>query len=90
MSMFRSLMNDWIFCQNNTGLIITMNRCWILKRLKFHHSVLRYKASWLANDIAINSILHFNKGTEFCFLDFHEIIGLFSANQKQNPLTLFL
>ena len=27
--MFRSLMNDWVFNQNNTGLIITMNSCWV-------------------------------------------------------------
>ena len=54
------------FCQNNTGLIISINSCWVFKWLEFRHS------------------------SEFCFLDFYEIIGLFSANLKQNPLTLFL
>ena len=54
------------------------------------NSALRYKASWLVNDIAMNSALHVDKATVFCFLDFHEIIGSFSANRKQNPLTLFL
>ena len=53
-------------------------------------SALRYRASWLANEIAMNSASHVDKVTEFCFLDFHEIIGLFSASLKQNPLMLFL
>ena len=38
----------------------------------------------------INFTLHVDKATEFCFLDFHNIIGLFSANLKQNLLTFFL
>ena len=38
----------------------------------------------------MSSILHVDKATKFSFLDFHEIIGLFSANLKQNPLTHFL
>ena len=42
------------------------------------------------HEIAINPILRVDKETEFCFLDFHKIIGLFSVNQKQNPHTLFL
>ena len=54
------------------------------------NSALRYRDSWLANDIAINSALHVEKVNEFCFLDYHEIIGLFSANLKQNPLMLKL
>ena len=54
------------------------------------NSALRYKASWLLNDIAINSTSHVDKATEFWFLNFHEIIGLFSANLKQNLLMLFL
>ena len=56
----------------------------------FLNSAIIYLASWLANEIAINSTLHVDKATEFCFLDFHEIIGLFSANQKKNPVMLFL
>ena len=54
------------------------------------NSALRYRASWFANEIAINSALHIDKVTEFCYLDFHEIIGLFSTNLKQYPLILFL
>ena len=53
-------------------------------------SALSYRASWLANEIMINSASHVDKVTEFCFLNFHEIISLFSANLKQNLLTLFL
>ena len=92
-SMFWSLMNNWFFSKtildwlsqwivvgflSNSSSIIVLN------------SALSYKASWFANDIAINSTLHIDKATEFYFLNFHEIMGLFSANLKQNPLTLFL
>ena len=38
----------------------------------------------------INFTLHVDKATEFCFLDFHNIIGSISANLKQNLLMLFL
>ena len=34
--------------------------------------------------------MHVDKATEFCFFDFHEIIGLSFANLKQYPLMLFL
>ena len=54
------------------------------------NNVQRYRASWPVNEIAINSASHIDKATEFCFLDFHEIIGLFYATLKQNLLTLFL
>ena len=69
---------------------------WIVRFLSDSNSIivlnsaLRCWASWLTNEIAINSASHVDKVTEFCFLDFHEIIGLCSADLKQNLLMLFL
>ena len=34
--MLQSLMNAWLFCQNSTGLIITINTCWVFKGLGFY------------------------------------------------------
>ena len=51
------------------------------------NSAPRLMASWLVNDTFRFTCW---QATEFHFLDFHEIIGLFSANLKQNLLTLFL
>ena len=84
-------MDDCFFFQNNTGLIITMNNCWVFKcSISVLNGALRYRAFWLANEIAINSASHVDKATEFWFLGFHEIIGLSFANLKQYPLMLFL
>ena len=97
MSMFQSLMNDCFFWGGGAKTVLDWLSLWIvvgvlsdLSSVIVLNSALRYKASWLVNEIAMNSALHVDKVTEFCFLDFDEIIGLFSANQKQNPLTLFL
>ena len=54
------------------------------------NSALRYRTSWFANEIAINFTSHVDKATEFCFLDFHEIIWIFSAKLKKYLLTVFL
>ena len=84
---FQSLMNDCVFF-----LKLDWLSQWIVVEFLSDSSsvsALRQRTSWLANEIAINSTLHVDKVTEFCFLDFHEIIRLFSVNLKQNPLTLF-
>ena len=62
-------LSQWIFVGflSDSSSVIVLNRA------------LRYRTSWLANEIAINSTSHVDKATEFWFLDFVEIIGLFSV-----------
>ena len=82
--LFAKTILDWLSQWIVVGFLIDSSSVIVL------NSAVRYKASWLADDIAINSALHADKTTEFYFLDFCEILGLFSANLKQNPFTLFL
>ena len=91
--MFRSLMNDWVLSKKILGRLSQLIVVGFLSdssSVIVLNSALRYRASVLANEIAINFALHVDKAIEFCFLDFHEIIGSFSANLNQNLLTLIL
>ena len=82
--LFAKTILDWLLqwivvgCLKDTSFVTFLN------------SALRYRTSWFANEIVINSASYVDKAIEFCFLDFHEIIGLSSANLKQYPFMLFL